>query len=117
MNDTTIYQEKLTDEKAALEQELNTVAKRDPQNHESWEAVQTEITPEADPNDQATQLDEYQENRAIVDVLNARYQEVSAALTRIEEGTYGTCEEGSEQIEEDRLGADPAARTCKEHMQ
>ena len=31
-------------------------------------------------------------------------------------GTYGTCEVSGEQIEEDRLEADPAARTCKAHM-
>ena len=38
------------------------------------------------------------------------------ALERIEKGTYGICEVGNEEIEEDRLNANPAARTCKAHL-
>jgi Tfp pilus assembly PilM family ATPase len=43
-------------------------------------------------------------------------QEVMTALTKIEEGTYGTCEVSGDEIETDRLEANPAARTCKAHM-
>ena len=42
--------------------------------------------------------------------------DVKSALERIEDGSYGVCEISWEQIEEDRLEANPAARTCKEHM-
>ncbi|MCA9353454.1 TraR/DksA C4-type zinc finger protein [Candidatus Nomurabacteria bacterium] len=41
---------------------------------------------------------------------------VEGALKRIENGTYGTCSVCGEKIEEDRLGANPAADTCKAHM-
>jgi len=36
-------------------------------------------------------------------------------LKKIEDGTYGICEVGGEEIPEDRLDANPSARTCIEH--
>jgi DnaK suppressor protein len=41
-------------------------------------------------------------------------QEVDAALRRIEQGTYGTCEESGEPIPEERLKAIPWTRYTKE---
>jgi len=38
--------------------------------------------------------------------------EIDAALGRIEDGTYGICEGGSEQIPKQRLAAIPWARYC-----
>ena len=36
---------------------------------------------------------------------------------KIEDGSYGTCETGNDHpIEKERLDANPAARTCKAHM-
>jgi len=39
---------------------------------------------------------------------------MSAALTRLEEGTYGYCYECGDEIEEQRLGALPFAARCRE---
>ncbi|MDR3547872.1 MAG: TraR/DksA C4-type zinc finger protein [Candidatus Pacebacteria bacterium] len=116
MTDINTYKAKLEEEKASLETQLQDVGRPDPSNPGSWEGVQKEPSQEADPNDQASSLDEYQENRAIVDVLNARHHAVTEALARIEDGTYGTCVVCGNPIEEDRLAADPAANTCKEHL-
>ena len=55
-------------------------------------------------------------NAAIVADLETRYNEVLMALTRIDSGTYGVCDEGGEPIEMERLNADPAARTCLTHL-
>jgi DnaK suppressor protein len=41
---------------------------------------------------------------------------VNKALEKIEQGTYGTCEKGSELIEEERLKAFPAATVCIRHQ-
>jgi RNA polymerase-binding transcription factor DksA len=38
--------------------------------------------------------------------------EIDAALARLEAGTFGTCEECGEAIDEHRLEARPVARTC-----
>ncbi len=117
MNDTNIFKEKLEQEKVSLEEQLSTVAQPDQENPGTWEAIQTDTTQEADLHDQADHLDQYQENRAVVDVLNTRYQQITAALERIEQGTYGTCEVSGEPIEQERLDADPASRTCVAHIE
>jgi RNA polymerase-binding transcription factor DksA len=117
MIDTTIFTDRLTKEKASLEEQLATLGQPSAENPTEWEATQKDVDVEADPNDQADHLDEYQENRAILDVLNTQHREVVAALTRIEDGTYGICEISQEPIEMDRLEADPSARTCKAHME
>lgn len=43
--------------------------------------------------------------------------EVDAALARLDDGTYGVCQLGGEQISDARLEARPAARFCVEHQQ
>jgi sigma-B regulation protein RsbU (phosphoserine phosphatase) len=42
--------------------------------------------------------------------------EVDAALSRMENGTYGLCEVCHESIETDRLFSDPLARFCLDHL-
>jgi RNA polymerase-binding transcription factor DksA len=118
MNENTnALKDRLEAEKTSLETQLATIGQPSTENPGEWEAVQKDTQQEADPNDQADHLDEYQENRAILDVLNTQYKEVVAALARIEDGTYGICEVGNEPIEADRLEADPSAKTCKAHME
>jgi DnaK suppressor protein len=70
----------------------------------------------ADPNESADKMEEYASNRAINDTLEIRYNNIRRALSKIEEGTYGICEISSEEIEQERLEANPAARTCKVHI-
>ncbi|WP_238695366.1 TraR/DksA family transcriptional regulator [Ornithinimicrobium flavum] len=41
--------------------------------------------------------------------------EVEAAIARVEEGTYGLCEQCGEPIAPGRLEARPTARTCVRH--
>lgn len=113
---TDHFRTRLTDEKATLEAELATVGRKNPSNPADWEPVPDETGMEADPNDQADQMEEFGNNNAILVDLEARYNSVLAALARIEEGTYGICTVSGEEIEEDRLEADPSAPTCKAHM-
>ena len=42
--------------------------------------------------------------------------EIHAAQARLAAGTYGVCDISGEDIESDRLMANPAATTCKKHM-
>ncbi len=116
MIDIQKYKTLLEEEKTDLEVELSAIAQPSSEDPHVWEAIQNDTTMEADPNDQADHLDEYQENRAVVEVLNPQYKEVLSALDRIEQGTYGTCSVCGNEIEEDRLEADPSASTCKVHM-
>lgn len=43
-------------------------------------------------------------------------EQVDAALGRVSAGTYGTCEICKQPIEDDRLHADPLARSCASHL-
>ncbi len=114
--DTTHFRDLLTEEKGNLETQLATVGRKNLSNPADWEPVPSETGQEADSNDQADHLENYEENTAILKDLEIRYNDVLAALARIENGTYGTCITGGEQIESERLTADPAASTCKTHL-
>lgn len=113
---TTAYKGKLEEERARLEKELGTIGRRNPSNPNDWEAVPRETGLEPDPNDRADQMEEYSENNAILTDLEIRYNEVTGALTRIDDGSYGTCKVCGKEIEAERLDADPSADTCKEHL-
>ncbi|MEK7080047.1 MAG: hypothetical protein AAB883_01105 [Patescibacteria group bacterium] len=113
---TESYKQRLTEEKGTLESELATIGQRNPSNPADWEARPSETGQEADPNDQADLMESYSENNAILTDLELRYNTVLAALSRIEDGTYGKCKVDGSDIEPERLDADPAASTCKTHL-
>jgi len=101
-----------------VEEELNELGWKNKETGE-WDATGKELdvtTPMADSNEAADQLEDYQERQGETSTLEARRTDVKDALAKIKDGTYGTCEICGEQIEEDRLEANPAARTCKAHM-
>ena len=70
---------------------------------------------EADPLDVADQIEELATNTPLVEELELRHKDIEEALERMDNGTYGTCEECGEDIPVDRLEANPAARTCIAH--
>lgn len=113
---TAHFKERLEAEKLALEEQLQTVGRRNPSNPNDWEPVPTDTNLESDPNDQADLIENYEENAAILKDLEIRYNNVLVAIAREAEGTYGVCSVCGEEVEEDRLEADPAAHTCKAHL-
>ena len=52
------------------------------------------------------------EAEALAHTLQETLSDVEAALTRMDEGTFGTCEGCGQQIAAPRLEAMPAARLC-----
>jgi DnaK suppressor protein len=116
--DINYFKEKLEEEFSLVEQELNDIGRKNPDNKEDWEAEPTVMNEDsADPNETADNIEEFEENTAVLKELEVRYNDVKDALKKIEEGKYGICEISGDLIEEERLIANPAARTCKEHMQ
>jgi RNA polymerase-binding transcription factor DksA len=113
---TDAFRERLEEEKVRLETRMASVGKRNPAVPNDWEPVPSELGAEADLADQADVIVSREENTAILADLEARYDAVLAALTRIEKGTYGICSVCGGKIEEARLDADPAAETCKAHL-
>ncbi len=116
-NNIPHLKEKLETEKLLLEKELSSVGRINPENPRDWEAKGGNLdTLNADENEVADTIEEYEGNTAILKQLETRYNEVRDALTRIEQGTYGTCSVCGKEIEEARLEANPGATTCQEHM-
>ena len=111
------FKKKLEEEKERLEVSLADVGQKNPNNPSDWEGKSEPIDAErADKIDTADNIEEYESNTAVVNTLEVRLNNINAALQRIENGTYGICQTSGEPIEEDRLEANPAADTCKEHM-
>lgn len=117
--DTNIYKEKLEKELKLIEGELKEVAVKSPNDPNGWVPAITKETEigldRADENDVASEIESLEDNTAIVSKLEAQYNDIKKALDKIENGTYGKCEVGGEDIPEERLEANPAARTCIEH--
>ncbi len=110
---------KLEAEASEIESELARIAKKDPAQASNWDATSGDIdvmSPLADPNEAADKIEELEENQMVTDALEIRHKQIKGALAKMDAGTYGTCEISGEPIEEERLQANPAARTCKEHM-
>lgn len=107
----------LDGERALLEAELQKIGVRDPSNPSDWVAAKSKDDSfGADRNDNADIFEEMQDANATISELEVRFEEVNRALKKIDEGTYGICEISGTEIEADRLEANPAARTCKAHM-
>lgn len=115
--DTEYFKEKLEEELFLVEKELNEIGRKNPDNKNDWEAEPADMNNDsADSNETADNIEEYEENTAVLKELETKYNDIKDALEKIEKGTYGICEISGEPIEEDRLIANPAARTCKAHM-
>ncbi len=76
--------------------------------------VNSPSAPDFDENfaDSAQVTAELGENQALANNLRDQTVEVEAALARIDEGTYGSCETCGKAIGSARLEAMPAARFC-----
>lgn len=115
MNTDTIKQ-KLEEERNLLESELASLGRVDQTG--DWEATpEVQSAPEADENDLADRSEDFEERSSTLDVLEGRLTDIKVALDKIEGGKYGICEVCENQIEEDRVEANPAARTCKSCME
>lgn len=109
--------QKLEEEKKILIEELESVGRINPDNKDDWEARPAEIiVSSADANEVGDAYEAYRENAGILNELEIRFNNVKNALKKIEDGSYGFCKISGEPIERDRLEANPAAETCKKHM-
>jgi RNA polymerase-binding transcription factor DksA len=114
---TANFKAKLEKELRLLESELKTVGQINPANPGDWQPTQDDLNvTNADKNELADQLENYEGNTAILKQLEIQLNDVKLALKKIEDGSYGICEVGGEAIPEDRLEAIPSARTCIEHV-
>ena len=71
----------------------------------------------ADPSDRATQEEEFGLELRTRDRERKLLRKINAALLRIDDGSYGYCEETGEEIGVRRLEARPVATLCLEAQQ
>jgi RNA polymerase-binding transcription factor DksA len=65
--------------------------------------------------DLGTETFEREKDFSLLEQLEAEIGDLDAALRKVEEGTYGTCEICGSEIDSERLEAVPGTRTCIEH--
>lgn len=117
MTDNNTYKTRLEEELALVTKELEGIGAKISDETGDWVAVPESHKTEADPNIVADTAEDWKARDAVLSDLEVRYRNINRALEKIEKGTFGTCEIGDEEIEADRLSANPAARTCKAHIE
>lgn len=111
------YKQALEEEKSGLKKDLEAIAVLNNETN-TWEAIPESYDPsEADQNSNADRFENYEEKSAVIEPLSKRLDEVEHALAKIETNNYGTCEVCGDDIEENRLNANPSATTCTAHME
>jgi RNA polymerase-binding transcription factor DksA len=113
----THHKEALLRMQSELAAELASLGIHDPHNTSDWVATPSSSTEEPDPNDAADMSEELEEREGTVAALETRWNDIRRALQKIDAGTYGICEISGAPIEEERLIANPAARTCIAHRE
>ncbi|MEK7147913.1 MAG: TraR/DksA C4-type zinc finger protein [Patescibacteria group bacterium] len=113
------FKKKLEAEKKVLEKEMAKVGRINPDNPGDWEArpaLEDRDISSADENTVADSIEEFDDNTAILNTLEKRYNDIKSGLDKIKHGVYGICQVCEKEIEVERLEANPSARTCKEHV-
>ena len=115
--ETNILKGKLLEERATLEKELGDLGIKDPVTGD-WGAIGDPDGEEADKNDMGDRDEEFANRANTLGELELRLKDVNDALAALECGdnSYAKCSVCGNSIEEDRLGANPAAKACKAHM-
>jgi len=70
----------------------------------------------SEEGENASESEKFGNELGVIEDLETRLKTVETALQKIENGTYGQCAVGGEEIEEERLRAEPAAETCMKHV-
>ena len=100
------FKVRLLSEKEVLEEELKGLGMAKPEGEEFG----------ADMTDNSDVIADEMENNSAAGELKERLMLVNRALEKFETDTFGICEISDEPIEDQRLHANPAARTCIAHM-
>lgn len=115
--DTVPYTRTLEKERERLKEELSHIGVQDPHVPTTWNVCSPALDiMSADENEVADRMEEEHIDAIVLDELVARLHLVTHALDKVSAGTFGRCEICESMIEEDRLAANPAARTCKSDM-
>ncbi len=112
-----ILRKKLLEEKALLESELSDIGSENKKTGD-WQAVPEATEGASDDNDLADRFEDFDERSGTMNALEPRLASIDEALVKLDNGdnTYGVCSVCENDIETERLLANPAATTCMSHM-
>ena len=111
---TEEFKTKLESEKASLQKELENFATEDPNLKHNWDTKYPNRE-DGDKDDQADEIQEYDNMVALEHSLESKLKDVNMALEKMEKGEYGKCEKCGKEIEKERLEAVPEAKFCIKH--
>ena len=117
MLDKEKIKDKLEKERDTLLEELRDMGKLNPETGE-WEATPEELDfPESDQNDMADRFEDFEARSSMIKILEPRLNNILKALKGLNKESFGKCEVCKKDIEMKRLEVNPAARTCKQHLE
>ncbi len=117
MLDKKKIKDKLEKERDILVDQMKDIGKLNTDTGE-WEAIPEPVErTEADQNDMADRFEDFEERSSMIHVLGGRLQSILKSLKGIGRESFGKCEVCKKDIEMARMEANPAARTCKKHLQ
>jgi len=117
MLDKKKIKEKLEKEKNILIEEMKDMGKLNVETGE-WETTPEELEfPQSDQNDMADRFEDFEARSSMMRTLEPRLSDILKALKNLNRESFGRCEVCKKDIEMTRLEANPAARTCKKHLE
>lgn len=117
MLDKKKIKESLEKERDLLVEQMKDIGKMDPVTGE-WEAIPDERDyVESDQNDKADRFEDFEERSSMIRDLGKRLSNILNSLRDINKTGFAKCEICGKEIESARLKANPAAKTCKKHLE
>ncbi|MBU0999340.1 TraR/DksA C4-type zinc finger protein [Patescibacteria group bacterium] len=117
MLDRKKIKEKLEKERDVLLEQMKDMGKLNKETGE-WDATPEEIEfPQSDENDKADRFENFEARSSMVKTLVPRLDNILRALKGVNRESFGKCKVCGKDIEMARLEANPAAQTCKKHLE
>ena len=117
MLDKKKIKEKLEKERDNLLEQMKGMGKLDTETGE-WEATPEELDfPETDENDKADRFEDFEARSSVIKTLGPRLNTILKALKGLNRESFGKCVVCKKDIEMARLEVNPAAQTCKKHLE
>jgi len=117
MLDKKKIKEKLEKERDLLLEQMKDMGKMNPKTGE-WEVVQENPGfHESDQNDMADRFEDFEGKSGMMDVFEGRLNNILKALENLNKASFGVCKVCKKEIEAKRMEVNPAATTCKKHIE
>ncbi len=117
MLDKKKIKEKLEKERDILLGQLRDIGKLNPETNE-WEAIPEERSSrDSDQNDMADRFEDFEGRSIMIKALETRLNNILSALKELNKDSFGKCKVCKKDIEMARMEVNPAAKTCKKHLE